>query len=96
MEANGKKVLPEEIKQLRERRNWSQKQLAEMLNVNDSTVSRWERGQVEPQETAAAVLYGLVHTRDVMRTAALGTAGAVGLGAAAYGLYRALKAAFED
>lgn len=40
--------LSEQIKTLRETRGWTQLQLAERLGIEQSTVSRWERGQSRP------------------------------------------------
>lgn len=36
------------IKELREERNWTQAQLAKLLDVQPSTVFRWENGEREP------------------------------------------------
>ncbi len=65
-------MSPEAIKKLRESRNWSQQQLAEMLGVDQATVSRIERGSeprgpvkrllerimAEPAEDSAITLTG--------------------------------------
>jgi len=40
--------LSEKIKTLREQRGWSQLALAERLGIEQSTVSRWERGLSRP------------------------------------------------
>lgn len=40
--------LSEKIKTLRQARGWTQLALAEKLGVEQSTVSRWERGQARP------------------------------------------------
>jgi len=36
------------IKQLRKEIGWNQKELAEKLNISDSTLSNWENGRFEP------------------------------------------------
>lgn len=41
-------VLSEKIKALRQARGWSQLQLAARIGVEQSTVSRWERGHSAP------------------------------------------------
>ena len=40
--------LPEQIKSMRQHRGWTQTQLAERLGIEQSTVSRWERGLSRP------------------------------------------------
>ena len=37
-------VTGKTIKQLRERKNITQKELAEIINVSDKTISKWETG----------------------------------------------------
>lgn len=37
------------IKELRENRNYLQKDIADMLNVNRSTVAKWETGKALPR-----------------------------------------------
>jgi transcriptional regulator with XRE-family HTH domain len=44
--------LPEKLKQLRDRRNWSQQYLADLMNLDRSTISRYETGKsIPPYET---------------------------------------------
>ena len=38
------------IARVRKLRRWTQKELADKLNVNASMVSRWEKGQIYPKE----------------------------------------------
>lgn len=45
---NVSKKLANSVKRLRKKMNWSQLQLAIELGVEQSTVSRWERGITEP------------------------------------------------
>ena len=40
------------IRRLRERRGWLQQELADLLDVTNVTVSRWETGQSRPQKAA--------------------------------------------
>lgn len=40
--------MGEKIRELRETRGLSQSDLAEALGVNQSTISNWERGKMEP------------------------------------------------
>lgn len=42
------KKLANRVKRLRKKMNWSQLELAMELGVEQSTVSRWERGVTEP------------------------------------------------
>ena len=48
--------IPLLIRDLRNRQNLSQEQLAQRLNVSFATVNRWENGRGEPQGTARAAL----------------------------------------
>lgn len=43
------KILGENIKELRLRHNWSQLNLAEMCEVDQPTIQRWEKGKTWPQ-----------------------------------------------
>jgi putative transcriptional regulator len=45
-----------EIKQIRERVRVSQGVFAALLNVNPSTVQKWEQGKVKPQNAALRLL----------------------------------------
>jgi len=38
----------DKIKSLRKEKNWTQKELAEKLNVSDKTISSWETGRTYP------------------------------------------------
>lgn len=49
-------MTPEQIKSLRESREWSQQQLADQLGVDQGTVSRIERGVAEPSKSARLLL----------------------------------------
>ena len=40
--------LPLRLKELRNKHNYSQEQLAEILNVSRQAVSRWENGKAVP------------------------------------------------
>ncbi|MEL6343296.1 MAG: DNA methyltransferase [Myxococcota bacterium] len=53
-------ISPKEIVQLRQRRGWSQQQLAETLDVTFATVSRWEQGKSSPRADRARVLRRLL------------------------------------
>ena len=49
------KLQPEEIKQIRTDRSWTQADMAVVLGVSSNTVSQWETG-VEPRGTAPKLL----------------------------------------
>ena len=49
-------MTPEEIKQLRERADLTQTELANILSVNRSAVGQWEAGVTQPGETQKEVL----------------------------------------
>jgi DNA-binding transcriptional regulator YiaG len=39
-----RRMTPQDVKELRRRLGWTQRQLAAALNVTDTTVARWEQG----------------------------------------------------
>jgi len=47
--------LGHRIRRARERRRWTQAQLAETLGVGVRSVGRWERGEVVPRSTIGAL-----------------------------------------
>ena len=47
---------PKEIRQMREKARASQGVFAALLNVNSSTLQKWEQGKVRPQSTALRLL----------------------------------------
>ena len=84
---------PENIKRLREKLGLTQRELAERLNVDVSSVARWEdeSKKTRPTGTAAAVLAALIGSSVVGLTAVPLIGAAMG----AFGLYRMLRNAFE-
>jgi molybdopterin-binding protein len=52
------------LKLLRERLNLSQKDLGELLGVHVMTVSKWERGVLEPSEHQKRILRALAEAAD--------------------------------
>ena len=59
-----KNLSPKEIRRIREKMNASQGVFARYLNVNPSTVQKWEQGAVRPQN-AALKLLNLINDRGV-------------------------------
>jgi len=51
-----KDLSPKEIKKIREKAKISQGVFAALLNVNPSTVQKWEQGTVRPQSAALKLL----------------------------------------
>jgi putative transcriptional regulator len=51
-----KMFSPKQIKQIRDRARVSQGVFAAILNVNPSTVQKWEQGKVRPQNAALRLL----------------------------------------
>lgn len=51
-----REFTPNEIKKLRARVNASQGVFAALLNVNPSTIQKWEQGRVRPQNAALKLL----------------------------------------
>lgn len=47
---------PKQIKQIRDKVRVSQGVFAALLNVNPSTVQKWEQGKVKPQNAALRLL----------------------------------------
>jgi transcriptional regulator with XRE-family HTH domain len=80
---------PEAIRKFREAKGLSQQQLASMLNVGVSSLSRWENGTKEPTGTASAVLAALVGGEAATNPAEVGLMGS------GYAIYRLLKDRFE-
>ena len=56
------------IKDLRRRLGWTQWDLAEELNVDQGTVSRWERGVENPRPATAGALRDLILRNDDLRS----------------------------
>ena len=59
-----KELSPSQIRRIREKENASQGVFAQLLNVSSSTIQKWERGEVRPQNCALKLLnlahkYGL-------------------------------------
>jgi len=75
--------IPEMITNFMNRENLTPGKLAEILNVAETTVQRWLKGQAKPTGTSAAILWTLIGI------------GGVAIGAAALasglGIYRLLK-----
>lgn len=55
------------IKDFRRRLGWTQWDLAERLNVDQGTVSRWERGIESPRPSTASALRDLILREDDLR-----------------------------
>jgi transcriptional regulator with XRE-family HTH domain len=53
------------LRQARDGRGWSQKQVADAIGVTPSDVSRWERGAVEPGRKYRHLLADLFFAGDV-------------------------------
>jgi transcriptional regulator with XRE-family HTH domain len=87
----------DEIRSFRRANNLNQQELAGILNVGITTVSRWETGDSRPTGTARAVLATLLTSGPVERLTYLGrgSATAEGLIGSGYALYTLLKRRFE-
>jgi transcriptional regulator with XRE-family HTH domain len=85
------------IKGFRKAHNLNQQDLAQILNVGITTVSRWENNAAKPTGTAEAVLASLLNSTSLGRLCELGTGAAVagGLLGSGYALYTLLKRRFE-
>jgi putative transcriptional regulator len=59
-----RELSPKEIRAIRVRMNASQGVFARYLNVNPSTVQKWEQGAVRPQN-AALKLLNLIHDKGI-------------------------------
>jgi transcriptional regulator with XRE-family HTH domain len=59
--------LSERIKTLREKRGWTQQDLATRLGVEQSTVSRWERDMSRPLGVYLSFLERLLAGRRVRK-----------------------------
>ncbi|RJP24482.1 MAG: helix-turn-helix domain-containing protein [Candidatus Abyssobacteria bacterium SURF_5] len=59
------KAFSEMIRELRQRLNLSQEQLASLLNVSFATVNRWESGNVKPQRAQMEAIQKLMDENDL-------------------------------
>ena len=89
-------MTPSEIRQLRNALHMTQAQFAQLLGVHSLTVSKWERGLLEPSPYHVALMRSFL--KATQRSPDVGTfvAGLLigaGVGAA---LYHLLRAAFEN
>jgi putative transcriptional regulator len=57
-------LSPKQIKQIRNKVRVSQGVFAALLNVNPSTVQKWEQGKVKPQ-SAALRLLNIIDTKGI-------------------------------
>lgn len=48
-------ITGDQIREERERRGWTQQQLAQLLKVSMRTVGNWERGATVPQNRSGAI-----------------------------------------
>ena len=48
-------------KKMREKRNLTQKQLAELMGVKQSNISRWEAGTYQPNATTLKKMAGVLN-----------------------------------
>lgn len=55
-----KSINSKNIKQLREKLDWSQEKLARELSISVNTIRRWEKGTNEPSALAKKVLSNLL------------------------------------
>jgi transcriptional regulator with XRE-family HTH domain len=77
-------LTPQALQQFRKERGLSQQQLASMLGVGVTTISRWETGQANVTGTAAVVLQTVITATRTGLTAGLW----LGSGSAIYQLLR--------
>lgn len=62
-------MIPDDIRELRRRRNWSHKDLAEAVFASELSAIRWESGTTRPRPAVARRLEELLE-RDRQRDAA--------------------------
>jgi len=93
----GLEISGTDIRNFRKENNLNQQDLATILNVGITTISRWENNAAKSTGTAEAVLASLLHNRSIGRLCELGTGAAVagGLLGSGYALYTLLKRRFE-
>ena len=90
-------IRPADIKKFREKKKLTQQQLAAILNVSVTTVSRWETGAKQPTGTSKAILAVLVSRKR--RVPAIGSALGGGIAGFPLGsgfeIYRLLREKLE-
>lgn len=86
-----------QIRKFRKAHRLNQQELASILNVGITTVSRWETGDSRPTGTARAVLATLLTngSKEHLRSLGRGAAVSEGLIGSGYALYTLLKNRFE-
>ncbi len=57
-------MKPEQLTLARELLQLTQQQLAQVLDVHPRTVSKWERGQLQPSPLRLAILSGVLHQQS--------------------------------
>jgi transcriptional regulator with XRE-family HTH domain len=90
--AKSENISSEDIKKFREKEGMTQEDLARLLNVSVTTVSRWETGETKVTGTAAAVLGAILGAAIVAGPVGWLAGGLLG---SSYGIYRLLKKRFE-
>jgi len=65
-------MTPLHVKELRRRLGWTQRELAEALNVTTTTIARWEQGARAVTPLAAASLGLLIKAHGPTRKATRG------------------------
>jgi transcriptional regulator with XRE-family HTH domain len=95
---NELEISAADIKNFRKANNLSEQELASILNVGITTVSRWENNAAKPTETAEAILASLLNCSPIGKLCEFGTGAAVagGLLGNGYALYTLLRRRFED
>jgi len=88
-------ISPEDLRNLLKEQKISTRQLAEYLNVAETTVNRWLNEEARPTGTAKAVLWALIGAGIGAGALAPFAGIAVGAMASGIGLYKLLKEKLE-
>jgi len=90
-------VTPKEIFEVRARLQLTQEQFAQLLGVHGLTVSKWERGVLQPTPYQVALMHSF--TKASERQPSIGGAALAGIligAGVAAALFMLLKAALDD
>jgi putative transcriptional regulator len=89
-------MTPEQVSTIRNKLGLSQVQLAQLLGVHPLTVSKWERGRLEPTPHQAALLESFLKASKAQKEIGSEVGALLMKAGVVVALYALLKAALDD